>query len=911
LTLSGIIFEQSIKYGIQGFATLADSTSMVSVGWVIARDLSNIMFIFIVLWVGISTILGLNHGSTMGSIMKIAIAAILINFSLFLCKAVIDVANVIALHFYDLIVGGANGDGTLTGVFMKGLQMQGIYDPSAFKILDTSKIIMIGLFGSVMILVASWVFLSGAVLMLYRTISLIILMIMSPFAFISWVIPEMSGNTHHWWEKLFHQAFFAPVFMGMAYIVGKIIQTPGSLVGKSAQTFSKSLEVLNGSVSDTSTLLSAVGVFFNFFIIIGLIIACLHVAEHFGAKGAETMMEWGHHLGGMATGFVGTGLVNMPISRRLGSIRDWNEKFSESKLGKTRVGNAIRMATTGYAAEKATFGGHHTAEEIHHESLEMRAEREEIGHEHEAEHLAEKRTEIDQTHKGRIVTAKGNVQDASDNLKKLKVSGATKADIDKAEEELKKAKKELKKMQSDRVKALEQSDGDIQRILVKLSPKAFARMAKESLFNEILMRNASQAQVLAVQGSDRLTEEEKDKSLRARYAHVRNAFDELKGPMKDFSDKQAKYIEDMAKVFAHAETKLGRKIDQDDESDVKLAIKEAEADGIPVPEKPSKPSIRDIDPSVRNWLRAMSPKEMDLIYKVHPKELAQDSEFCSTVRQGAIDYARGSENIASVDRDKMRERKSQIIGDGEALASGLGVKKPSLETMKKIYLDLGLVDSAKASSKEFEDFLKNMSEDEWEKEKSTVIRNALSEKMEDGSYSDYIKNLNAEQQALRRIGLDYIQEGISGKTQEEVAKMRGYMWQNADASRYFDRGITRKFGDKDIGEIKIIMNHFLNAMEDQIKFMASGGTEGRKMSKENFDTLVWVMNEKEGKMFKQEGAIEPKLKKLFEDLESSLAGVKSSAFNDDTELEKALKDLVDHMKTPTKSGTPRVRYGEE
>jgi hypothetical protein len=247
----------------------------------------------------------------------------------------------------------------------------------------------------------------------------------------------------------------------------------------------------------------------------------------------------------------------------------------------------------------------------------------------------------------------------------------------------------------------------------------------------------------------------------------------------------------------------------------------------------------------------------------------------------------------------------------EALASGLGVKKPSLETMKKIYLDLGLVDSAKASSKEFEDFLKNMSEDEWEKEKSTVIRNALSEKMEDGSYSDYIKNLNAEQQALRRIGLDYIQEGIAGKTQEEVAKMRGYMWQNADASRYFDRGITRKFGDKDIGEIKIIMNHFLNAMEDQIKFMASGGTEGRKMSKENFDTLVWVMNEKEGKMFKQEGAIEPKLKKLFEDLESSLAGVKSSAFNNDTELETALKDLVDHMKKPTVSGAPRVRYGEE
>jgi hypothetical protein len=63
-------------------------------------------------------------------------------------------------------------------------------------------------------------------------------------------------------------------------------------------------------------------------------------------------------------------------------------------------------------------------------------------------------------------------------------------------------------------------------------------------------------------------------------------------------------------------------------------------------------------------------------------------------------------------------------------------------------------------------------------------------------------------------------------------------------------------------------------------------------------------------MFKQEGAIAPELRKLFEDLESKLVGVKSSAFNNQAELDTALQDLVTHMGTPTSSGTPRKRYGD-
>jgi hypothetical protein len=906
LTLSGILFEQSIKYGIQGFAALADGTSMVTTGWVIARDLSNIMFIFLVLWVGISTILGLNHGSTMGSIMKIAIAAILINFSLFLAKAVIDVANVIALHFYDLLVGGTDSGGTLVGVFMKGLQMQGIYDPSAFKILDTSKIIMIGLFGSIMIIVASWIFISGAVLMLYRTISLIILMIMSPFAFISWVVPEMHDRTHDWWHKLFHQAFFAPIFMAMAYIVGKIIQTPGSLIGQSTQTISKSLEILSGGAGTTTTamLLSAVGVFFNFLIVIGLLIACLHVAEHSGAKGAETMMHWGEHLGGMATGFVGTGLVNMRVSRSIGSIRDLNEKFGESKLSKSRLGSFIKSSTTGYLAEKATFGGHHTAEDIHKENLEFSAERKEIAHEEEAVELTKRREQVIKAEDAKLATAQNEIAQLQESLKQPG------ANVTQIEGEIKVKMAELEELSQSRVEAIKREDGEIQRILSKLSPESIKKMSKETLFNEGIMRNLSLSQFAAVfTAKDRLTEEERERAGEARYGHILKADKALKGPLEEFEKKQAEYIEKMKLVFDLAEKDLGG-VDPENEADVKVAIDYAIQKGIITekPKEPKRPSIQTIDPTVRNWLRGMKAKEMDYIYRLFP-DLAKSKDFCSTVRQGAIDYAKNqSESIPQVDSDGMREGKSFTIGDGIYFSAGIGGdKKPSLETMTKIFVDFKLTDLAKAQTQEFQDYLKNMPEQEWQDKKNTVIRKAIDNMMTDGTYTDYVNNLNAEQKVMRMMGGNKIKSGLGGKAPEEVAKMRGWMWMNSDISKRLNRSLTAKFSDKDNEEKAKIVMHKLNAMEDYLKFLVTNGQSGKEISKEDFDTLIWMVNDRTGKLFPTREDLKPHLQPIFDDLQTALSKQEVSLLDDKQALTAQLSSMLNKMQVQNSAGK---RYGQ-
>ena len=77
----------------------------VSEAWVVVRDLSNIFFIFILLYIAFQTILGLggHGGGPKKMIAQVIIMALLINFSMFFTKVIIDSSNILALIFYNKI----------------------------------------------------------------------------------------------------------------------------------------------------------------------------------------------------------------------------------------------------------------------------------------------------------------------------------------------------------------------------------------------------------------------------------------------------------------------------------------------------------------------------------------------------------------------------------------------------------------------------------------------------------------------------------------------------------------------------------------------------------------------------------------------------------------------------------------
>ena len=63
-------------------------------GWGAVRDVANIFFILMLLYVAIKTVLSLNVTDNKRLVGVIIIVALLINFSLFTTKVVIDASNI-------------------------------------------------------------------------------------------------------------------------------------------------------------------------------------------------------------------------------------------------------------------------------------------------------------------------------------------------------------------------------------------------------------------------------------------------------------------------------------------------------------------------------------------------------------------------------------------------------------------------------------------------------------------------------------------------------------------------------------------------------------------------------------------------------------------------------------------------
>lgn len=564
LTAVAFLFEYSVKFSIQNFTDLANNASLVNVGWTVIRDLSNIVFIFLILWVAISTILGLGSGDTMKSVLRIAIAALLINFSLFISKAVIDVANIVALHFYNLITD--NGTGDIAGMFMNGLGLQTFFKVGALNIADVgidTKLIFAALFGTIAVLVASWIFLAAAVMFVIRTIYLMVLMVLSPFAFIAWVVPGMSNHTHDWWHKLFHQAFFAPIFMIMIYIIGLAISGDQMIVTDAPKDFSVAVDNLSGSVGNAANFAAQAGtvngiggITLNFVMLIGMLVASLLVASKLGAVGASTAISLGNKIKGAGQSWVGGKSIGM-VARNL------DEKFSKTYFGNTGMGKTLRGWST-IALKDSKWGGKHSAEERHKEDLELASKRKEAaevqgaagaglgktwlgaaarkigievpeGAEHNAEALAGKIEEVKTTGENAITLQDARVKQYAEAAEAEPTNTAL-------QDALKREQDKLATIKQTIADELNKTRGELQKILVRLSPHSFVEMMpKNMLFTPEIMRNASRSQLMAVLGSDKFAEIEKDKVRAARYGHIKDASEKVKSANDGDGDKSKSY----------------------------------------------------------------------------------------------------------------------------------------------------------------------------------------------------------------------------------------------------------------------------------------------------------------------------------------------------------------------------------
>ena len=316
MEMMGYVLDTSISFTLS--SKIYKSVEAIQVGWTAVRDFSNMFFIFVLLYIAILTVLGMAGSNAKRWVAHLVIAALLINFSLFATQVVVDAGNVLAIGFWDKMTmkeGNVTAP-TASKWFMEGFRIQTEFDTSK-SLVDTSgkaidlsvtNRVLIYLGGTAINLIAGYVFLAGAVMMIIRSVTLMILMIVSPFAFLGFALPKGGSFAGQWLSKLIGSTFVAPAFIFMLYIDSLIIRGVG--VGGS--------EVMKATGADKSNIAYAIAgsaanlpIIYNFILMVMLLLAALKVADSVSSGAGSAAGKWAKTGlgGGAAAGAAGVAYI--------------------------------------------------------------------------------------------------------------------------------------------------------------------------------------------------------------------------------------------------------------------------------------------------------------------------------------------------------------------------------------------------------------------------------------------------------------------------------------------------------------------------------------------------------------------------------------------------------------------------
>ncbi len=303
LSIVGILFNWVIQYTVFEFGSYFGNSTGVLTGWGILRDIGNIVLLFSFIFLGIMMILNLDSLGTRKAISQLLIVAVLLNFSLFITEAVIDVSNVLSAALYNQSSAGCgnNGSGCSSsgkdfvnnGIAGQILQAGGLSNmftsgnggkatiPADMGTEPTHKLI-IYIMLTIFVSITMVVLLTAAGLLLIRGVILVFIMVTSPIALVAMVVPPLQSLASTWRRLLLGESFFAPVYILLVLVSLKILKSLETSLGGGATG-----QTLIGALSTNSVSLTSILLLFA--LVIGFMIASLMTAKQLGAVGATAV----------------------------------------------------------------------------------------------------------------------------------------------------------------------------------------------------------------------------------------------------------------------------------------------------------------------------------------------------------------------------------------------------------------------------------------------------------------------------------------------------------------------------------------------------------------------------------------------------------------------------------------------
>lgn len=380
--LMGKLFDFFMGYSLSDESYRHD---FIQTGWQLVRDISNIFFIVIMIYSGLAAVFGISKVSYKSVIPALVINALIINFSLFATRIVIDMSNIVARIFYNQMVvkidgqeqkaeNSATGYKPISEAIVSSFNPQKIFEGSVLTAEPTSSgekddesdvadfnsqsdnqgatgfkryskeyagyFSLVTLVAIAISFSVGLMFWKTAFIFIGRVIGLYVAMIFSPFAFLSRgnipLVNKISSlSLSSWWGNLSKYALLAPIFIFFLYIINAFLNV---------EFFTK----VGLDQSGQGFFGSVMYVVIPMLIIYGLVSRGTKIAEdlagEYGKAAQKFMSGAAGVVGGAALG-VATGGLAFAGTRGAGLLRLSEAKRASLAEARSRGGLSGRIAS--------------------------------------------------------------------------------------------------------------------------------------------------------------------------------------------------------------------------------------------------------------------------------------------------------------------------------------------------------------------------------------------------------------------------------------------------------------------------------------------------------------------------------------------------------------------------------------
>ncbi|MBI4159587.1 hypothetical protein HY504_00270 [Candidatus Wolfebacteria bacterium] len=277
------------------------SSPIVTIGWNIVLNITNLGFILAIIVIAFATIFRLESYGMKKTLGRLIAAALLVNFSLVIAGVFINVSDVFTEYLKNQTAGaGPQAFGTaFAGIF----KVQALLNTDTL-IQSTSNADVPGIIGnfasgtlgfvSSIFFVAIFTFLGAlallatAIMLFVRYVVLGILLILAPIVWLFWIFPATQSHWKKWWTTFFEWVFFPPLVLFFLYLAIYTLQGQGPYF----EELRRASE--GGQLAHLYSGLSVIG---NLVIAFGLVFGGLITAKKLSGSGGAMMYGWAERAG--------------------------------------------------------------------------------------------------------------------------------------------------------------------------------------------------------------------------------------------------------------------------------------------------------------------------------------------------------------------------------------------------------------------------------------------------------------------------------------------------------------------------------------------------------------------------------------------------------------------------------------